>query len=124
MTALSGLSVSDQELLLLVAWERFSTEQLAATLGVSRGGYQCLIRVVPDDVSKVVFVVRGHLGRLRPALRRILPPRLSPPLCTTTSPRPTSDARTQPGNSKRSGMTPQAASSNDPSGPETPNRCP
>ena len=66
VTALSGLSVSDQELLLLVAWERLSTEQLAATLGVSRGGYQYLIRVVPDDVSKVVFVVRGHLGRLPP----------------------------------------------------------
>ncbi len=37
-----------------------------AGLGPRQGGYQYLIRVVPDDVTKVVFVVRGHLGRLAP----------------------------------------------------------
>lgn len=29
----------------------------------SQGGYQYLVQVVPDGVAKVVFVVRGHLGR-------------------------------------------------------------
>ena len=35
--ALGSLSATDQELLLLVAWERLSNEQLAEMLGLSRG---------------------------------------------------------------------------------------
>jgi RNA polymerase sigma-70 factor (ECF subfamily) len=35
--ALGSLSAADQELLLLVAWERLSSEQLAEMLGLSRG---------------------------------------------------------------------------------------
>ena len=30
-----------------------------------QGGYQYLIRVVPDGVTKVMFVVRGHLGGVK-----------------------------------------------------------
>jgi len=37
-----------------------------AGLKPSQGGYQYLIRVVPDGVTKVAFVVRGHLGPLAP----------------------------------------------------------
>jgi hypothetical protein len=37
-------------------------------------GYQYLIRVVPDDVTKVVFVVRGHLGHLEPGIPANPPP--------------------------------------------------
>lgn len=37
VAALGSLSPSDQELLLLVAWERLSTEELAEVLGVRRG---------------------------------------------------------------------------------------
>lgn len=36
VTALGSLSASDQELLLLVAWERFSGDQVAEVLGVRR----------------------------------------------------------------------------------------
>ena len=35
--ALGSLSASDQELLLLVAWERLSSEELAQVLGLSKG---------------------------------------------------------------------------------------
>lgn len=37
VTALGSLSASDQELLLLVAWERLTTKQVAEVLGISRG---------------------------------------------------------------------------------------
>jgi hypothetical protein len=37
-----------------------------AGLKPGQGGYQYLIRVVPDGVTKVVFVVRGHLGPRTP----------------------------------------------------------
>ncbi len=37
VTALGSLSDSDQELLLLVAWERLSNEQLAKALGLAKG---------------------------------------------------------------------------------------
>jgi RNA polymerase sigma-70 factor (ECF subfamily) len=37
VSALGSLSASDQELLLLVAWERLSSGQLAEMLGLSRG---------------------------------------------------------------------------------------
>jgi len=37
VTALGSLSHSDQELLLLVAWERLSNEQLAEALGLAKG---------------------------------------------------------------------------------------
>lgn len=37
VTALGSLSASDQELLLLVAWEELSVDELARVLGVRRG---------------------------------------------------------------------------------------
>jgi RNA polymerase sigma-70 factor, ECF subfamily len=37
VTALGSLSGSDQELLLLVAWERLDTEQLAEVVGLAKG---------------------------------------------------------------------------------------
>jgi hypothetical protein len=45
-----------------------------AGLRPGQGGYQYLIRVVPDGVTKVVFVVRGHLGRVEPGIRANPPP--------------------------------------------------
>lgn len=46
----------------------------AAGLSPAQGGYQYLIRVVPDGVAKVVFVVRGHLGRVEPGIPANPPP--------------------------------------------------
>jgi hypothetical protein len=45
-----------------------------AGLRPSQGGYQYLIRVVPDHVTKVVFVVRSHLGRVEPGIPANAPP--------------------------------------------------
>jgi hypothetical protein len=45
-----------------------------AGLRTAQGGYQYLIRVVPDDVTKVVFVVRGHLGHVEPGIPANPPP--------------------------------------------------
>jgi hypothetical protein len=46
----------------------------------TQGGYQYLIRVVPDDVTKVVFLVRGHLGHVEPGI-----PANPPPATVTTT---------------------------------------
>ncbi len=63
--ALSTLRTSDQELLLLVAWERLSTEQLAATLGVSRGTVAVRVHRARRRLRRAVAVAEQKIERTR-----------------------------------------------------------
>jgi RNA polymerase sigma-70 factor (ECF subfamily) len=67
VTALGSLSDGDQELLLLVAWERLSNEQLAEALGLAKGAVAVRLHRARRRLRRAMAIqeqpTRGAPGR-------------------------------------------------------------